>query len=396
MPARATYNLRLRQPAMMLIWFTIMLAALMAFVSLGVDLGRVQLAKTELQRAADAAARYGASGIDQGSTTVASRAITAAADNTADGQSIVLQNADVQVGMWNSTSKTFTSGGTPNNAVRVTVRRTASRGNAIPLLFAKVLGLTSCDVTATSIALASSSGGPATGFVGLSRFEAGNNSFVRSYDPAAGTPGGANLFTSGSVKSNTYIDFGNGTDIYGSVSIGSSGSVSLGNHVTISGGTTTLSSTLSYSNTESPGVSSTGSISVGNNQNVSLSAGTYNYSRISTGNNCTIQFTGPATVYVTGYVDMGNNCEIYAYGNNPRNLQIRVVGSGSVNFGNSPDIYAQIYCPQSQFHMGNNSILWGSVVASQFEVGNSADLYDDQSQQGAASSSGSASIALVQ
>src|SRR5690242_17123828 len=42
------------------LWFSVItIAVLMAFVSFGVDLGRAQLAKTQMQRAVDAAARGG-------------------------------------------------------------------------------------------------------------------------------------------------------------------------------------------------------------------------------------------------------------------------------------------------------------------------------------------------
>ena len=40
------------------------------------------------------------------------------------------------------------------NAVRVSAHRTATRGNAIELAFAKVLGATTCDVNASAIAMA--------------------------------------------------------------------------------------------------------------------------------------------------------------------------------------------------------------------------------------------------
>ena len=47
----------------MLICAAICLTVLVGFASFGIDLGRVQVAKTELRRAADAAARYGVKGI---------------------------------------------------------------------------------------------------------------------------------------------------------------------------------------------------------------------------------------------------------------------------------------------------------------------------------------------
>jgi len=64
---------------------------LLALTSLAVDFGRAQCAKTELQRAADAAARYAASGIDDG--TWADKAVAAARDNLVDGIPLALDNS---------------------------------------------------------------------------------------------------------------------------------------------------------------------------------------------------------------------------------------------------------------------------------------------------------------
>jgi Flp pilus assembly protein TadG len=70
------------------VYVAIVLVAVMAIASLAVDLGRAQCAKTELHRAAYAAARYGATGIDDG--TAITKAIAAAADNLVDGTPLVL------------------------------------------------------------------------------------------------------------------------------------------------------------------------------------------------------------------------------------------------------------------------------------------------------------------
>ena len=142
-----------RRNGLVLIYAIVIMVAMFALISLAVDMGRVQVAKTELQRAADAGARYAALGINDG--TAITKGIAAAGDNTADGSAVTLQSSDVVVGTW--ASGTFTSGGFSPNAVRVTARRTTSRGNAIPLMFAAVLGRTTCDVTARSYATATSS-----------------------------------------------------------------------------------------------------------------------------------------------------------------------------------------------------------------------------------------------
>src|SRR5207237_5684493 len=131
-----------------------LLTALIGMSSLGVDYARVQLAKTELQRGADAAARYAASTLNSGTATARSNAVACAAQNTVDGQSLVLDpNLDVEFGTWDSSTKTFTpSAGSNIDSVRVSAHRTAARGNAIPLTMAAVIGRRTCDVNVTAIA----------------------------------------------------------------------------------------------------------------------------------------------------------------------------------------------------------------------------------------------------
>lgn len=69
------------------------MTAILAFASLGVDLARVQLAKTELQAAADTAALHAANNTGNSSST-ANNAIAVAAENTVDGTPLVLTSAD--------------------------------------------------------------------------------------------------------------------------------------------------------------------------------------------------------------------------------------------------------------------------------------------------------------
>ena len=136
-----------------LIYVIIALPIMCGFCSLAVDLGQVQVTKTELERAASAAARYGAMGLSFSSAAASSYAIASAADNTANGTTVVLQSSDVVTGTWNAASSTFTAGGGSQNAVQVTAQRTNARGNAVKTGFASVLGFTSVDVHGTSVAM---------------------------------------------------------------------------------------------------------------------------------------------------------------------------------------------------------------------------------------------------
>lgn len=137
------------------VWTLVSLVALSGVVSLAVDWGRVQVVKSELCAAADAAARAGASVASTTSSSDAIRAaaVAAAGYNSADGSPVALSpSADVEVGAWDETSHTFTPGGWTFNAVRVRARRTAQSGNAVPLMFGKLVGREASDVTVYAVA----------------------------------------------------------------------------------------------------------------------------------------------------------------------------------------------------------------------------------------------------
>jgi Flp pilus assembly protein TadG len=155
--ARADAARTRARPGVAMVYFVVAAFALIGFISLAVDLGRIQLAKCELQAATDSAARYGVGGLATSVASVKSRCLAAAADNKVAGSALVLdQNNDIEFGTWNSTTKTFTvlTGSAQSSAtsIRVTGRRAGSRGTAVPLFFAKVLGANSCDLSASCIA----------------------------------------------------------------------------------------------------------------------------------------------------------------------------------------------------------------------------------------------------
>jgi hypothetical protein len=136
----------------------LMMVAMLIVVAMAVDLGYVQMAATEMQRSADAAAEAGAwkllgtvsSGQAVDQTALA--AVRATAGQFA-GLNMVTQTApdlaveDAVIGSlvypFNQTSFTFD---TPSrfNAVSVHVRRTTAQNGEIGLFFARVMGVASC------------------------------------------------------------------------------------------------------------------------------------------------------------------------------------------------------------------------------------------------------------
>lgn len=385
---------RHQHPGVTTVYTVLALTVLFGFCSLGADYGRVQLVKTELQRAADAAARAAASAIPSGITEVQDIAVAYAALNTADGSAVTLNaSTDVEFGTWDSSSETFTvltgSARSSANAIRITARRTAASGNAVPLLFGKLIGIESCDVRASAISQYTAATG--AGFVGLDKLEFGNNATIYAYNSNTGSPGGSNLLPSAQLGGNGDIEFGNNADIYGNLVKGPSADLDHGNHFYISGNQSTLPSNLSYTATESSTVASSGALTRGNNSTLTLSAGTYCYSSITFGNSGTINCTGPVTIYLNGNLNVGNNFRISAYQDKPANVRLRVIGNRDFNTGNDPDLEAEIYGPQSELNVGNNATFKGSAVVKEFQAGNNADLFYDTALGNTGSSSGAIS-----
>jgi Flp pilus assembly protein TadG len=158
-----------------LIYATFGTFALAGISALAVDWGRVQLVRTELQAAADAAARYAASGLQNDIAGVSSANANAAAvvaQNKADGRAIAFNaNTDCEIGVWNSSTRAFTPSKNLNiaNAVRVTLRCDESRNTAVPMTFLSMFGRPHTNVSATSIAIVDFSA--AAGGAGMGRYE---------------------------------------------------------------------------------------------------------------------------------------------------------------------------------------------------------------------------------
>ncbi|MFO0839697.1 MAG: VWA domain-containing protein [Phycisphaerae bacterium] len=131
--------------------------------ALTVDLSTLYTAKSELQKAADAAALAAASQMATNTHSgiqglAFSSADAAARANKVMGLSQQLSSSDVQLGQsvyHASTGRsTFQAGGSTYNAVKVTVNRTqGSAGGRIPLTFARLMGVPDRDMTASAAAM---------------------------------------------------------------------------------------------------------------------------------------------------------------------------------------------------------------------------------------------------
>jgi hypothetical protein len=128
----------------------LLLVVLLGMVAFAVDIGYILLVKNHLQVAADAAAHAGVNDLGKGNDAAVATAKAVAQANIAGGRNdwVVLQNQDVTVGRWDSSTKTFTPNSPASNAVKVVAVR-----DPLNLFFAPVLGVSSVRVEAQAIAM---------------------------------------------------------------------------------------------------------------------------------------------------------------------------------------------------------------------------------------------------
>ena len=132
----------------MLVLVAITIVLLLITVAFSVDVAFMQLTRTELRTATDAAARAASEALSREQSVAAARqaAKDAAILNSVAGAPLLLDDADIQIGHSDPLPNgvfDFVDGAQPFNAVRVNGRRTpGSASGPVGLLFAGVLGPT--------------------------------------------------------------------------------------------------------------------------------------------------------------------------------------------------------------------------------------------------------------
>jgi Flp pilus assembly protein TadG len=369
-------------------WAIVTFTLLMGFASMMVDYARVQSVKTQLQRTADAAARAAVSQISTSVAAAQKEAALIGTLNVADNSPITIDTTnDILFGSWNTATRTFTTltGSAQANAtaIQITCRRTAARGTAVPLLFASLIGRSSCDVSASSIAYIATSSTGGAGFVGLTSFTSSGIT-TNSYSAAAGTYASQTPGASGSLASNSDLTAWSST-INGNAQPGTGHTVY---GATVTGLETPLTSTLSYTALSTPGTnnntnitaqinSGTGSFDGSNLSTwgaITLPGGTYVLSSL----NCSapITFTGAVSLYVSGACNVNGSGYLGTYQNKPTNLLI--VCAGSMGWYPAQPFYADVFSPAGTLSMspGSASDFYGQIIVNSWAVYNYNLHYD--------------------
>jgi Flp pilus assembly protein TadG len=152
--SKASSPIRSSQRGVTLLLVCILMFAMIAMAALAIDVAWLYTARSEAQRAADAAALAGAkefldSGFTSGLITSAQvaplsrqKAQAVATTNTVAGVAASVADGDI----------TFDFSRTGDPLITVTVQRSSAAGNPIPTFFARLFGRTAVDVRATATA----------------------------------------------------------------------------------------------------------------------------------------------------------------------------------------------------------------------------------------------------
>lgn len=391
------------------------LVVLVGFVALGIDMGRIKLARTELQTAADAAARAACWPIPQMEFDDGRDRAQAIIDsNDAGGGPIGYDTDenDLEYGMWAPNLRVFQPLPLDElrfaNAVRVITHRDSDRGNPMPMAFASAINWDQTDVRAGAVARIR--GGPfafggGAGVFGMEWVRINGITTIDSYDSSVGWYDPANAGENGGVGTNGWIEVIGTSFIHGDARWGSDWDINpetdyieVWDNADVSGWQAPMDEDLDFPPATLPAtynnqplidaglLNNQNSLVVNGNAVVTIPGGTIENPNVYVINdlilrtNTTVTLQGAVVFYITGSVDMTGSIYVNDINGNsqprPGNFQIIVVGDGDVNVGGGSALHAQIFAPESDVVIHGTSAefgFFGAVIGKTIDVrGNSA------------------------
>ena len=396
----------------------ILIPAILVLMVMAVDFGTINLARQQLQQAADASAVSTLEVLLRDPNAADQAGVETVNNNLLLGDPIPLNAIrSIDYGTWDADTRTFAplerEGGNPPvgaTAVRVTIERTRELQNAVPLFLGSVIGIEFANVTVSAVAAAEAG---CSGFVGIESVTLANNIITDSYNSEEGayTPwSNGNRNQNGDVCSGGPVNLSSGADVFGDAQ-GAPVTIAQGSGATISGNRSNVPSVVDFPPVDFSEVltndnshiargpewappfynAETRDLVINNGRNLTLNEGVYHFNDLFLAGGSRLNITGPVQIYIEGEMrfDNGtaaNQTEI------PINMQI-FVGEGPVNIQGGNQLHASIYAPEADVNMANGSGFFGAVVGRTFSTAGGAGLHYDESLS--AETAAGASPALV-
>jgi len=367
-----------------LIYVIVMLTMFCALASLGVDVGRVWLAKSELDTVAAAAGRAACQALPTGGPAAATAAAVAvAAANKCDGQSVTLDPAtDITFVTWDPVARAYTplpGGAAANaNAVLITLSRTAAGGNPIPMTYARVLGKTTCDIHASAIVCSVGNTG-AYSLIGVNGVTISGSAVTDSYNSSKGPYKAATAGHKGSMASNGDIKLSGNAEIDGDARAGVGKTTSISGSSSVTGLVAPLGAVLSYPSATLPGSYIDAGDCVMSSGTVHLPGGNYVFGTIDLSGNAHVIWDGPVNLYIRTKYAVSSGVVIDTYGNVPANRVLNFLPTcKTATWTGSNDCVGELYAPDTDLTIGGTVEIYGRVTAKSINLtGNAALHYDE-------------------
>lgn len=404
-----------------LLWLAIMLIVLLGFVALGIDIGRMHLARTELQTTADASARAAVWPVPQLQfADGAARAQAVIEANDAGGGPIGFDSADEDLvyGIWWRNTRRFDPMPPEylnrSNAVRIVAHRDEERGNPLPMGFATIVNFDEADIMAAAIAQirgsGSGSGAGGFGIFGMDWVRTNGTTLTDSYDPTIGGYDPADAGNGGDIGTNGWIEFIGTSFIDGGARWGPDGDTSpetdylvVWPNADVTGWQAPMDEEAIFPPATAPEVYNNqplidaGLLDAQNDfvangrASVTIPGGTPENPNVYVINdlimraNTVVTINGAVQIYVTGQVDMTGS--VYVNDSSgvsnplPSNFKLFVIGSGDVNLGGGSALYAHIYAPESDVVIHGTSSefgLFGGVVGKTVDIRGNSGIHVDE------------------
>lgn len=371
----------------------VILPVLFICAALAIDVGHVCAIVVEQQNTSDAASLAGASGLQDGDSTIAFRRTYAMISRNQRFQGYhSLEDQIVQLGRWDSVNQVFTPVDDGIGAFAVRVR--AFRSNTL-YFFAGVMGLYSTDVSREAVAVGSRE---CRGIWGLEGVKAGSI-YTDSYNSTEAGYDSLTPYENGDICSGGAITLSGSFDINGDVMAGFGHPFTInGNAGTATGLTTSRVDEVPefsvdlgdvvYSNDNeligltdderSPWRKTGWHLDIKGTDNLTLDPGTYYFESMTLGGGSSITVLGPTTIYISGSVRATGGM-IVNETENPADLTILSTGT-EFKLGGGSAFYGTLVAPYADVVLsGSGSSFFGALVGKTVTFNGGFEIHVDES-----------------
>ncbi|MCH7768072.1 MAG: hypothetical protein IH828_03965 [Nitrospinae bacterium] len=390
----------LGQRGNVIVLVTVLLAVLLAFAGLVIDLGHLFVVRSTLHNAADAASLAAVSSLTYGPDEVRKQAQLLAQQHNVGGTPVALVLADIELGTWEIGTKEFTVLAPAEEAnadsVRVTAQRSKDRNDPISLFFMRIFGHETSDVRVMAVSYRM---GPCGGgIIGQKKVTLNSSSTTDSYNSELGPYSPATAGQNGDVCSCGDIELNSVSVVKGDARPGPDKTVILNDSSYVTGSTNPGGCPVlddiefgdiatNNDNGNIPAVTDGGKdpfemgpydLALSSGDSITLPGGRYYFTSVELSNGASLQVDGPTVIYLTGTFSVSNS-NIINPGQNPENLIIMASSNEDVQLNHNVDFYGVLYAPNAHVVNGSTVDFYGAVMGEEVSLNSSGAVHYDES-----------------